>query len=234
MKRAVSLVLVFTLIACLGAGSLAHGPEGGHHGAKKHRSQASVSLMHCHDIEGHWARNSIDFCLKKGLFEGDANNAFLPEESMTRAMFAVVMGRFYEDLGYKAECKGPCSFTDVDSDAWYCKYVLWANENGILDGYGDGRFGPDDLITREQMAAVLYRFCRHMDMDVSCGKNALDRFSDASSVPDWAREGMAWAVEKGLISGVNEGGHHHLKSNHHASRAQGATIFERLHKYCRS
>jgi len=110
------------------------------------------------DISGHWAQGYIGFVTEREIFLGTGGNAFSPDTDMTRAMFAMVVGRLYERSYGEISVPDTRAFTDCDYDAYYGKYVDWAVKNNIIGGYGNGLFGPDDSITREQMAAILYRF----------------------------------------------------------------------------
>ena len=114
------------------------------------------------------------------------------------------------------------SFSDVDPDAWYADSVSWAVENGIMVGYGD-TFGPNDALTREQMAAVLMNFAAYKGMDVSTRAD-LSPFTDAVAVSSWASEAMQWAVGSGVISGMTEDT---LVPQGESTRAQTAAMLVR-------
>ena len=111
-------------------------------------------------------------------------------------------------------------FDDVAAQAWYAAAVNWAAAGDVADGYGGGRFGPEDPITREQMAAMLWRYAGRPESDGS-----LSAFTDSGQVSGWAAEAMTWAVEQGLITGVGGG---RLNPQGQASRAEAATILMRF------
>ena len=116
------------------------------------------------------------------------------------------------------------SFTDVASGAYYANAVAWANANGIVSGYGSGKFGPNDSITREQLAAILYRYATYKNYDVS-KKGGLTQFSDISTLSSYATESMSWAVGSGIISGKGGG---NLVPREGATRAEAAAILQRF------
>ena len=117
-------------------------------------------------------------------------------------------------------------FRDVLADAWYAKAVSWAASEQIVDGYGDGRFGPNDSISREQLAVILWRYAKYKDRESLGGKPVnLGIFLDAERIAPWAREGMQWAVNAGLISGTDP---ERLSPKADATRAQVATLLMRF------
>ncbi|MCR4962378.1 MAG: S-layer homology domain-containing protein, partial [Firmicutes bacterium] len=115
-------------------------------------------------------------------------------------------------------------FSDVAQGSWYADAVAWANANGIVEGYGNGKFGADDNITREQLAAILYRFAKAQGYDVSQTAD-LSGYGDAGQVDGWAQQAMAWACGSGLIQGD---GQHNLLPGQGATRAQVAAILMRF------
>ena len=119
---------------------------------------------------------------------------------------------------------GSANFTDVPAGQWYTSPIAWAAANGIVGGYGDGRFGPNDTITREQMAAILYRYAQFKGYDVS-NTGDLSRYADASQVSDWARTAIGWANAQGLITGNTATT---LNPTGSATRAEVATILMRF------
>ena len=118
---------------------------------------------------------------------------------------------------------GTDSYTDTQSGAWYSDAVLWASQNGVVSGYGNGLFGTNDPLTREQMATILYRYAQEKQYDVS-GRNDLSAFADAARVSAYAKEAMQWAVDAGLISGIGD----NLVPQNGANRAQVATMLMRF------
>lgn len=176
------------------------------------------------DTAGHWAAGYIGFVTEREIFVGTGGGAFSPETGMTRAMFAMVIGRLYERSYGGIEAPGIRSFTDCDYDAYYGKYVAWAAENGIIGGYGNGRFGPDDQITREQMAAILYRFAQYLgvlpgNMDTALG------YPDARSISDYAKAAALYCQTTGIIGGRDGGV---FAQRETATRAEVAAIIQRF------
>ena len=169
---------------------------------------------------GSWYEEAIGFVTDRGLFQGTSDTTFSPELSMTRAMLVTVLWR----LDGKPDSAAADGFDDVPGDQWYSEAVSWAAANGIVDGYGDGRFGPDDPITREQMAVILYRYCAVKGYETSEPAD-ISRYDDAESVSSWAREAMCWANAAGLITGMTETT---LAPKETATRAQVATILMRF------
>jgi hypothetical protein len=119
---------------------------------------------------------------------------------------------------------GTSGFTDVQSGRWYTDAVLWANQNGIVTGYGGGQFGTDDRVTREQMAAILYRYAQYKDYDVTKTTD-LSAYTDAAGIGGWALAAMKWANAEGLITGTTTTT---LSPDGASTRAQLATILMRF------
>lgn len=172
------------------------------------------------DTYDHWAEDAIAFATAHEMFGGTSADTFSPDTPMTRGMLAVVLHRF-EDTPNHAFTG---SFEDVVPGSWYADGIHWMAENGIIGGYGNGNFGADDSITREQLAAILYRYAGVMGYGTS-GSASLDRFSDVDSVSGYAVEAMGWAVGNGLIGGMGDGP---LAPQGNATRAQVATILMRF------
>ena len=139
---------------------------------------------------------------------------FSPAMNLTRGMMAQIL--YNLEQGKPAASAG---FTDVASGAWYADAVNWAAANGIVSGYGSGKFGPEDPITREQMAVLLYNYARYKGDDVTATTD-LAAFSDSEQVSDWAEYAMQWAVAEGLIQGSNNS----LNPLGTASRAEVAQV----------
>lgn len=167
----------------------------------------------------HWAAEVIDTAARTGLMTGTGQNAFSPETSFTRAQAAAVLYR----LEGSPEA-GTTDFTDVASDAWYASAVAWAQANDLVEGYGDGTFGPDDPLTREQFAAILERYAAYKGVDTASDSSALSAFTDASQVSTWAQEPVAWAVENGILKGTDDSVLSPLSTT---TRAQAAAILVR-------
>ncbi len=176
------------------------------------------------DVSGHWAQSYIGFVTERELFLGTGGNAFSPDAGMTRAMFATVVGRLYERSYGEIDAPNTHTFTDCDYSDYYGKYVDWAAKNGIIAGYGNGVFGPDDSITREQMAAILYRFADFLrvlpnDMDAT-----LD-YLDAGSISNYAKDAALYCQTTGVIGGRTGGV---FAPQETGTRAEVATIVKRF------
>lgn len=169
-----------------------------------------------------WAHAGVDFVVDHGLFNGTSETTFSPNSSMTRAMLVTVLWRY---AGEPTE--GENIFTDVGSDTYYTKAVAWAACNEIVGGVGNGKFDPNGNITREQMAAILYRYATKLGIDTSkCAD--LTSFPDANKVSSWASEALSWANAEGLITGSKIGNNNYLDPQGNATRAQVATILMRF------
>ena len=163
-----------------------------------------------------WYAKAVGFAVSHELFNGVSDTEFAPSKSMTRGMFVTVLNR----LADAEDFAGKTEFSDVAADKWYTNGTAWAVSNKIVSGYGNGRFGPDDAVTREQMAVIMYNFTKAMGYDIK-GSAALTKFSDSTSVHSWAAEAMQWAVGTGVMSGNADGT---LDPRGTATRAQVATI----------
>ena len=169
---------------------------------------------------GAWYEEAVQYVYENGLMSGTGDGRFSPEVTTSRVMIVTIL---YRQAGSPA-VTGSAAFTDVEADTWYTDAVNWASANGIVSGYGEGKFGPNDPITREQMAAILCRYASYKGMDVT--KRAdLSAFSDAGQVSDYALETMRWAVAEGLITGTSETT---LSPAGSATRAQAALILMRF------
>lgn len=165
-----------------------------------------------------WFYNEVNTALENGWFKGLTATKFGPDDGMTRAMLVQVL---YRMSGSKAA--STAQFTDVADGKWYAEAIAWASENGIVNGFTDGRFQPDTLITRQQLAAILYRYDTYRGHTPQ-GSTALDGYADAASVESWAAEAMSWANGNGLVTGVTPTT---LVPNGTATRAQVAVILSR-------
>jgi len=179
------------------------------------------------DTANHWAAPSIAFVTERELFTGTAENVFSPDQKMTRAMFATVLGRLYERSFGKITSPDAVAFTDCDYSLYYGKYVNWATANGILTGYGEGLYGPNDSITREQMAAILYRFAQFMGLPQPDG-TAASPFADEAAIPAYALAGAAFSKGAGILTGREDGT---FAPKDTATRAEVAASIERLVEY---
>ncbi len=172
------------------------------------------------DVEDHWAKDAIEFVYYEGLMNGMSDTTFEPETTTSRAMLVTVLYR----MSGESVAAGENPFTDVREDYWYTDAILWAAENGIVNGYGGNLFGPEDPVTREQMAAIFYRYAAYMGYDTA-PRADLNGFKDYKTVSAYAIEPMSWANAVGLINGVTTDT---LCPLANATRAQIATILRRF------
>lgn len=175
-------------------------------------------------VPGKWYFDSIYRAVGLGLFAGMGEGRFAPNAKTTRAMVVTIL---YRLAGRPASEGTTVSFTDVAAGKWYADAVGWASAKGIVSGYSDGRFGPNDAITREQAAAILWRFAQYRGLDVSAAAE-LSGYPDAASVSAYALTPMRWAVAEGLISGSASDSGIYLKPKAGATRAELAAIFVRF------
>ena len=150
---------------------------------------------------GEWYYDAVAYVYEKGLMDGTSAVTFDPGAVLTRAMTAQVLW----NLAGSPAAPGGAGFTDVAADAWYADAVNWAAARGIVKGYDTGAFGPEDSVTREQLAAILYRYAQAKGYDTTQGGMAVREFSDSASISDWAQEAMAWAVNAQVLSGKGNG-----------------------------
>lgn len=166
-----------------------------------------------------WFYSDVMFVYENGLFSGTDSRSFSPNASMTRAMLVTMLYR----LEGEPAGTGSSSFSDVRSGSYYEKAVAWAAANGIVTGTGSTSFSPDAKVTREQLAAILYRYAQYKKLDTDAGAK-LDSFSDAGNVSGYASEALSWAVSEGLINGASG----RLMPKGDATRAQVAAILHRF------
>lgn len=167
-----------------------------------------------------WFYTQVNYAYEQGLFSGIDQNHFAPGGSMDRAMLMTVL---YRLAGSPAQ-SGGASFSDVPDGQWYSQAVRWGAAQGITSGTGDGRFSPAGQVTREQTVAMLYNYAsKYLKKDVSAGAG-LSGFRDQDQVSQWAGTAMAWAVQKGVISGVDNGGAIALEPQRGATRAEMAAM----------
>ena len=172
---------------------------------------------------GSWCHEHIDFVVTNGLFYGTSNSIFAPDQHLTRAMMVTVLWR----AAGCPENKSASVFADVADGAYYAKAVAWAAENGVVLGTSAKTFSPNDNVTREQMAVILFRYAKLCGKAGSSGGD-LSSFADAGSVSAYAADAMAWAVKNGIILGVRgTDGTYYLNAKGSATRAQAAAVFMR-------
>lgn len=166
-----------------------------------------------------WFASAVDYVTGKGMMNGTADNTFSPKANTTRGMVVTVLYRLENQPSTSA-----ASFTDVASGAYYANAVAWANANGIVSGYGSGKFGPNDKVTREQLAAILYRYAQYKKYDVS-GAKSLDGYTDAQSVSSYAVPALQWANAAGIVTGKSGS---KLDPKGNATRAEVAAMLMRF------
>lgn len=173
----------------------------------------------------HWTHLPIDYVLNKGYMAGISENRFSPSGTVTRGTIAQIL---YAAEGKPAVTKDN-QFRDVASNQWYAKAVNWAAEKKLVAGYGNGKFGPDDPVTRQQMVAIMYQYAKMKGYDTAASGD-LNGFADRNQVSSWAQDPMKWAVGHTVISGT---GRHGIEPNGTATRAQIAVILQAFDKNVR-
>ena len=170
--------------------------------------------------KGDWFYKDVEYVYNEGIMDGVSKREFAPNETLTRAMIVKILYRIEgEPAGYRTS-----DFGDVASGRWYTGAVAWAAEKEIVKGYGNGKFGPNDPVTREQLAAILYRYTQYKGWSTTAASGSLKGFADAASVSSYAVDAMNWAVDEGLLKGANN----KLSPKSNATRAQVAAI---IHRY---
>lgn len=170
-----------------------------------------------------WFYNAVDYVYENELMHGTGDGWFSPRVTTTRAMIVTILFRME---GSPESYENP--FSDVPEGMWYSQAIAWADDFMIVDGYGDGRFGPNDPITREQMAKILAAYagyCGYFDPDEDYSYVDLEEFSDGWTISGWAEPWVRWAIDCGLLTGKGNG---ILDPGGQASRAEIATIFMRF------
>lgn len=175
-----------------------------------------------------WAHEGIDYCVRHGLMSGFDATTFSPDTVSTRAQIVMILYNLSGDTTDYSKYYVP--FTDVRPGTWYYNAVAWGYDKDIVAGMSTTTFAPDGLITREQMAVLLYGYTEKYAPAYLGGAASLNSFPDAASVSNWAYAAMSWAVGNGLISGIASNGADYLAPSGGATRAQIAAIMMR---YCR-
>ena len=171
--------------------------------------------------DGYWAYDAIRFVTEENLFQGVTGGGFAPELTMSRAMLATVL---YRAAGSPAVTTS-AGFTDVPAGKWYSDAVNWAASKGIVKGVGGNRFAPDDNVSREQIATILYQYVLSTGETAKADASVLAVYGDNASVSSWAADGMAWAVKEGIITGKPGS---LLAPTDSATRAEVATMLMRF------
>lgn len=168
-----------------------------------------------------WFASAVDYVTGKGMMNGTADNTFSPKANTTRGMVVTVLYRLENQPSTSA-----ASFTDVASGAYYANAVAWANANGIVSGYGSGKFGPNDKVTREQLAAILYRYAQYKKYDVSVGEDTnILSYTDAQTITQYAIPAIQWACGAGVVTGKSG---NKLDPKGNATRAEVAAMLMRF------
>ena len=184
------------------------------------RPAAPVGLPFA-DVSGSdWFYNDVRYVYEKGIMDGTGADRFSPNALLTRAMIVTILYR----MAGSPSVSGSSDFTDVAAGKWFAKAVAWAAANGIVNGYGSGLFGPNDPVTREQLAAILYRYAVYGGMTAVTLEENLGSFADTAQLSAYAIQAMNWAVGQGLINGSGS----NLVPKAQATRAQVAAI---IHRY---
>lgn len=166
-----------------------------------------------------WYYDAMDYAASEGILKGTGDYSMSPNDTLTRAMLVTILYR----VNGEPKTASIAAFPDVAEGEWYTESVAWAQENGIVNGFPDGTFRPDDPITREQLTTIFHRYHRFTGFYDGCSET-LASFKDGECVNSFARQSMAWAVEFGLVKGVDND---RLDPQGFASRAQTAAIIQR-------
>lgn len=172
--------------------------------------------------ESDWFYDDVRFANQNGLFNGVEKDLFAPEEPMTRGMLVTVLWR----LDGETAPKTATTFTDVDANAYYADAVAWAAESGVVNGIGGSKFDPEGNVTREQIAAILFRYAAFKGVDTAARAD-LTTFPDAEKTSAYAHDALSWAVAAELVKGTKEGSTIYLDPQGSATRAQVAAILSR-------
>lgn len=168
-----------------------------------------------------WFFDAVQYVYENDLMSGTGNDHFSPNEAITRGMMVTIL----YNMDGKPEASSP-SFTDVPANEWYAAPIAWASANGIVSGYGDGKFGPNDPISRQQMATVLYQYARYKQYDLAA-QGSVFAFSDGGQASRHALTPLSWAIGKGIISGV---GSNLLDPAGNTERSHMAAVMKSFHE----
>ena len=163
-----------------------------------------------------WYHDGVHYCVEQGLMAGTSGTTFAPDQDASRAMIATILWR----LAGSPAVNGPVMYEDVEQGQWYSEAICWAASEGVVVGYGNGEFGPNDAITREQLCTMLWRYAGSPGAETS-----LSGYTDADSVSNFARQAMAWAVEQRIMTGTTSTT---LSPQGMATRAQAAAMLLRF------
>ena len=169
-----------------------------------------------------WYYNSVEYCYKNGIIMGTTDTTFSPNNNLTRGNLVTLL---YRMEGYP-KVDGEVSFPDVKASDYFYEAVKWAEKTGIVHGYETGKFGPNNNISREQLATILFNYAKYKKKDTSA-RTDLNKFTDNNKISSYAREAVSWAVAKGVMSGKNEGTR--VDPQGRATRAEAAAMIQ---NYC--
>jgi|GEM_PF-5524708 len=170
-----------------------------------------------------WFYDSVKYVVQKGIMSGTKDNCFEPDKPLTREMLAAIL---YNIEG-QPENEGKTSFEDVKENQWYTKAIAWAEKNGIMQGRENSIFGLGESVTREQMAAVLYRYSKYKNCETAVTVTN-NTFNDSGSVSEYAKEAVAWAEQNGIMTGYDN----NFNPQAETSRAQSASVMARFLQRC--
>ena len=172
-----------------------------------------------------WYHKAVDYVISIGIMGSTSTTAltFEPNTKVTRAMVASILYRICGSPAVEYSGK----FTDVKEGSWYTNAIEWCAQNGLASGYTDGTFKPNATVSRQELAVFMCKLAEHLGRDVS-GRADLSGFADASSVPNWSKDYLAWAVDAGIISGQANGGKNYLNPTAGAKRCEFASILMRF------
>ena len=173
------------------------------------------------DIANHWAEDDIRFVVERGLFNGTSEGTFSPNVEMTRATFVMVLGRL---AGVDVSSYTQSSYSDVKSNAYYMGYVEWATQNNLVNGIGNGKVGPEQAISREQVAVILSKYAKTFGYKLPMNQ-AEYQFADSNKISTWAKEAVKEVQMAGIMS-AKKGNNFDPKGM--ASRAEVATVTKRF------
>jgi len=170
-------------------------------------------------VDADWFYDAVRFVTEGGLMNGTGDDKFSPGIAMSRAMLVTVLYR----LEGSPAVSGTIPFSDTKSNQWYSNAILWASQNDIVNGYGNGTFGLNHPVTREQAVTILYRYAKAKGLDVNASAD-LSKFGDMGDISDWALDAMKWAVAAGIVEGRTG---NRVAPGDTSNRAEVATIFKR-------
>lgn len=172
----------------------------------------------------HWFAASVEYCVQRGYVAGMTETTFVPNGKLTRAQFLTILAKL-DGVDLTKYDTASAGFTDVKTSHWYNEVVCWAVEKGITSGISATQFGPNNNVTRAQLARFFYVYCEKNSISID-GRADISVFPDAGKVAEWAQTPIAWAVNAGLISGVKKDGENYLDPNGTATRAQATVMFK--------